>query len=160
MRKKTANPTVVSQNDHDGEYRSFLTDIASLLEMARRTAARSVNTVMTATYWEIGRRIVEFEQGGQRRAGYGQELLGRLAADLVKRYGRGFSRPNLHRFRSFYLAFPPARIRSTLSNKSPLLASAEFRSTMSNDSATQVPVSLTELARASLIFTATWGFFR
>ncbi len=46
-------------------------DIVALLESARRAAARSVNALMTASYWEIGRRIVEFEQGGQGRADYG-----------------------------------------------------------------------------------------
>ncbi len=57
-------------------------DIVALLESARRVAARSINALMTATYWEIGRRIVEFEQGGQDRAAYGQALLKRLSADF------------------------------------------------------------------------------
>jgi hypothetical protein len=48
------------------------------------------NALMTATYWEVGRRIVEFEQGGEKRAGYGEELLARLADDLTARFGRGF----------------------------------------------------------------------
>lgn len=52
---------------------------------------------MTATYWEIGRRIVEFEQGGKERATYGDELLERLAEDLTARFGRGFARPSLSR---------------------------------------------------------------
>jgi hypothetical protein len=60
--------------------------------------SRTLNAFMTATYWEIGRRIVEFEQGGARRAGYGEEVLNRLAADLTTRLGRGFSRFNLGRF--------------------------------------------------------------
>jgi hypothetical protein len=46
---------------------------------------------MTATYWEIGRRILEFEQGGKKRAAYGEELLDKLATDLTARFGRGFS---------------------------------------------------------------------
>ena len=54
----------------------FLVDrIAGLLESARRASARAVNAVMTVTYWEIGRRIVEFEQGGRKMAEYGEELL-------------------------------------------------------------------------------------
>jgi hypothetical protein len=99
-------------------YNVILSDIVDLLDAARRTAARSVNAVMTATYWEIGRRIVEHEQSGSTRALYGEALLDRLAADLTGRYGRGFSRPNRIRCRQFYIAFPPARIRSTLSNES------------------------------------------
>jgi len=62
--------------------------------------------VMTATYWELGRRIVEFEQGGERRAGYGEELIKRLADDLGRRFGRGYSYPNLSKFRQFYLSYP------------------------------------------------------
>ena len=61
---------------------------------------------MTATYWEFGRRIVEFEQGGSKRAAYGEELLRTLSADLSTRFGRGFSVDNLELFRAFYLAYP------------------------------------------------------
>ncbi|ETJ33350.1 hypothetical protein Q604_UNBC12190G0001, partial [human gut metagenome] len=52
---------------------------------------RSVNALMTATYWEIGRRIVEFEQGGEARAAYGAQLIKRLSKDLSLRFKRGFS---------------------------------------------------------------------
>ena len=85
----------------------------------RRASARTVNAFMTATYWEIGRRIVEFEQGGAKRAEYGEELLMRLADDLTKRLGRGFSRQNLQNMRQFYLACPPDQICQTPSGKSP-----------------------------------------
>ncbi|MEX1223413.1 MAG: DUF1016 N-terminal domain-containing protein, partial [Pirellulales bacterium] len=60
---------------------------------------------MTATYWEIGRRIVEFEQGGEARAEYGAELLKRLGADLTTQFGRGFSKSNLFQMRGFYLGW-------------------------------------------------------
>ena len=72
---------------------------------------------MTATYWEIGRRIVEFEQGGKSRAEYGEELLNRLSTDLTARFGRGFSRPNLQRFRLFFEDFPATSICSTVSSE-------------------------------------------
>ena len=72
------------------EYGGLIGGIAELLETARRTAARTVNALMTATYWEIGRRIVEFEQRGEKRAVYGEELLRKLSTDLVSRFGRGF----------------------------------------------------------------------
>jgi hypothetical protein len=88
-----------------------------LLEAARRASVRTVNAFMTATYWEVGWRIVEFEQGGEKRAGYGEELLARLADDLTTRFGRGFSRQNLQRFRLFYLSQPVENICSTLSSK-------------------------------------------
>ena len=99
------------------EYGGLIGGIAELLEVARRTAARTVNALMTATYWEIGRRIVEFEQGGEKRAEYGEGLMARLADDLTARFGRGFSRQNLQRFRLFYLSQPAEKICSTLSSK-------------------------------------------
>ncbi len=100
------------------EYGGLIGGIAELLEAARRNAARAVNALMTATYWEIGRRIVEFEQRGKKRAEYGEELLQRLAQDLTARFGRGFSYPNVNKFRQFYLAFPAPGILSTPSIES------------------------------------------
>jgi predicted nuclease of restriction endonuclease-like (RecB) superfamily len=93
-------------------YETFSRSIAALLEEARRRAARSVNAILTATYWEIGRRIVEFEQGGKRRAEYGEELLVQLARDLTARFGKGFSLRNLRNIRAFYRGWP---IRQTVS---------------------------------------------
>ncbi len=90
--------------------------IAGLLADARRQAARSVNALLTATYWEIGRRIVEFEQGGKSHAEYGDELLRRLAGDLTARFGRGFAKSNLYLMRAFFIAY--ADIFQTLSGKS------------------------------------------
>jgi hypothetical protein len=87
-------------------YDNLLADVAHVIEAARRAAARSVNTVMTITYWLIGRRIIEQEQQGAARAGYGEELLKRLARDLSKRFGRGFSERNLEQMRAFYLGWP------------------------------------------------------
>jgi predicted nuclease of restriction endonuclease-like (RecB) superfamily len=100
-------------------YSGLVGGIGELLETARRASARSVNVIMTATYWEIGRRIVEFEQGGAQRAEYGEELLSRLAADLAKKFGRGFSQRSLQNMRSFYQRFSPEQIWQTLSAKSP-----------------------------------------
>ncbi len=97
-------------------YEGLVADLSRLLEDARRVSARAVNTVMTATYWEFGRRIVEFEQGGEERAGYGEELLRQLARDLSKRLGRGFSVTNLQNFRTFFLNWP---IQQTASGKLP-----------------------------------------
>src|ERR1035437_5749730 len=92
-------------------YGQLLGGLTALLEEARRSTARAVNRVMTATYWEFGRRVVDFEQGGEVRAGYGEQLLARLSRDLTERYGRGFSVFNLQFMRRFYLAFPKEKIR-------------------------------------------------
>lgn len=100
------------------EYGKIHSEIISLLEAARRHAVRSVNALMTATYWEIGRRIVEYEQGGSERAGYGTALIKRLGTDLTKEYGRGFGWRNLTQMRTFYQAWPAELILQTLSAKS------------------------------------------
>ena len=65
------------------DYDQVLRGVVNLLEQARRASARAVNVFITATYWEIGRKIVEFDQGGKDRSIYGEGLLKRLAADLT-----------------------------------------------------------------------------
>ena len=80
--------------------------IVALVQGARYAAARNVNALMTSTYWEIGRRMVEAEQQGKRRAGYGDALIKRLAVDLTAQFGRGFGWRNLFQMRAFYLAWP------------------------------------------------------
>src|SRR5947208_2876293 len=87
------------------DYPDLLARVSAVLEQGRRSAARTVNAVLAATYWQIGRHIVEHEQGGRRKAGYGEEILQRLAADLTARFGRGFSRQSLQRMRAFYLGW-------------------------------------------------------
>ena len=99
-------------------YHDIQMGIVALLEAARASAVRSVNALMTATYWEIGRRIVESEQGGEDRAEYGEPLIPRLAADLTQRFGRGFGVVNLSQMRRFYLAWPAENILQTPSEKS------------------------------------------
>jgi len=67
---------------------------------------------MTITYWHVGRRLVEQEQQGSARAGYGEQLLKRLSLDLSKRFGRGFSERNLEQMRAFYLGWPISQAAS------------------------------------------------
>ncbi len=99
------------------DYRDVLGGLVTLIESARRAAARSVNTVMTATYFLVGRAIVEHEQKGATRASYGQHLLERLGADLASRFGRGFSADNLETMRRFYVTYAGG-ISETPSRKS------------------------------------------
>jgi len=73
-------------------YDDLLVDIADAIEQARSAVARSVNSVMTTTYWFVGLRIVQHEQRGAERAAYGERVLKRLARDLSERFGRGFFR--------------------------------------------------------------------
>jgi predicted nuclease of restriction endonuclease-like (RecB) superfamily len=102
------------------EYDAFLADVVELLESARRAAARTVNVFITATYWEIGRRIVEYEQGGRQRAKYGEALVAQLGTDLTQRFGRGFSKRNLEQMRLFYLTWPIAQTLSAQLQAPPL----------------------------------------
>lgn len=74
-------------------YVGIRSGIVEVLDAASHAAARSVNALMTASYWEIGSRIVEAEQRGKQRAGYGEQLIERLSADLTAQFRRGFSRP-------------------------------------------------------------------
>lgn len=124
------------------QYVAVHSDIVALLEAARRAAVRSVNALMTASYWEIGRRIVEFEQDGQERAVRGQQLLQRLSADLGARFGRGFSVDNLEQMRLFYLAYPPLQISETLSRNGATAPSAGKSETVSRN------ITLEQLAQA------------
>lgn len=90
---------------------NFIDDIRALINEARKQVVHTVNTVMVATYWEIGRRIVEEEQNGKERAEYGKYLIKNLAEALTADFGKGFGETNLKYFRQFYQTFP---IRHTL----------------------------------------------
>ena len=68
----------------------LLVELRTIILESRKQVARSVNAVQVQTYWELGRHIVEFEQGGEVRAAYGTELLSRLALALSEEFGRGF----------------------------------------------------------------------
>jgi predicted nuclease of restriction endonuclease-like (RecB) superfamily len=121
------------------DYDVVLSGVVELLEAARHASARSVNAIMTATYWEIGRRIVELEQAGEERAEYGEALLIRLSGDLTRRFGRGFSRQNLQQMRLFYLAYLPHQICQTVSGKSQGTAILQNLSEKSWTSPAQLP---------------------
>lgn len=118
---------------------------------------------MTASYWEVGRRIVEAEQKGRRRAGYGEQLIERLSFDLTRQFGRGFSRQNLQQMRSFFLAWP---IRQTVSGESPRLLTPEdtSRKQASNTSSianisSSDSVRLWRLEELAPLFTLPWSAY-
>jgi predicted nuclease of restriction endonuclease-like (RecB) superfamily len=77
-----------------------------LLLAARAQVRQTVNTAMVQTYWHIGRRIVEDEQGGQKRAAYGKQVLPELAKRLSEEFGAGFDVSNLRNMRQFFQFFP------------------------------------------------------
>ncbi len=81
-------------------------EIKTILQQARQTAYRAVNFTMVLAYWQIGHRIVEHEQQGKKRAGYGESLLNDLSKKLTTDFGKGFTYRNLAAMRQFYLMFP------------------------------------------------------
>ena len=87
-------------------YQELLQHVGDTLEQGRSRAAAAVNTAVVATYWEIGRQIVEYEQGGSAKAEYGSELLKKLSRDLTDLYGSGFGMSNINKMRKLYLTYP------------------------------------------------------
>lgn len=92
----------------------LLDDVRALLRQARGKVYAAANAAMVDAYWQIGRRIVEEEQGGAARAEYGSRLIRNLARALGEEFGKGVSVANLKNFRQFYLAFPDAGKSYTL----------------------------------------------
>ena len=116
----------------DGQRHPIFVDVARIIDAARHSAARSVNAVMTAAYWLIGRHIVEFEQEGKKRADYGEETVEQLSADLSTRYGRGFSLRNVWQMKAFYLAWPIPQIPPAESEGRGILQTASAESSLTS----------------------------
>ncbi len=144
------------------EYSAVQADIVALLDAARRTSARAVNVLMTAVYWEIGRRIVEFQQSGQERAAYGEALIERLSADLSEQFGKGFSRQNLQQMRAFFQLWPATLIPQTLPASS---GPGGIRQTPSGESGRLAPIrqtvsgELADLASLGRRFPLSWSAY-
>lgn len=133
-------------------YEVILADLSTVIREARTSAVRTVNAVMTAAYWLIGRRIVEYDQAGEERAAYGEGLIVRLADDLGRRFGRGFSRQNLQQMRQFYLAYSSLEIRQTPSGESGQIRREENRRTASGEwPALPTELSLRRIAERFLL---------
>lgn len=88
----------------------IVADIKQIIEQARKQAYSTVNTLMIQSNWLVGRRIVEEEQGGASRAGYGKALLKNLATELMPMYGNSYSARRLQDYRQFYLYFKDIEI--------------------------------------------------
>jgi predicted nuclease of restriction endonuclease-like (RecB) superfamily len=85
---------------------NYITEIKQILAQARQKAYSAVNSTMVQAYWLTGWRIVEEEQNGKQRAGYGEEIIKKLASELTRDLGKGFSERSLREFRQFYQQFP------------------------------------------------------
>jgi DUF1016 N-terminal domain/YhcG PDDEXK nuclease domain len=89
---------------------NFYEDINKILLEARQKVYTSINAEMVMAYWRIGKRIIEEEQSGEKRAEYGAFLVKQLSDRLTKEFGKGFSVANVWNFRQFYLIFPENEI--------------------------------------------------
>ena len=85
---------------------NYINDIKQILSSARQKAYSAINTAMVEAYWQIGKRIVDEEQNGEKRAEYGKKVLENLSIELTSDFGKGFSMRTLREFRQFYLTFP------------------------------------------------------
>ena len=105
--------TPLSQDFEHARSKSFealLTDVRHIIDSGLQQAYQSVNQTILNTYWLVGRRIVEDEQHGNRRAEYGKQQIKNLSAELVPQYGTSYNERNLYQFRNFYLAFSDLEI--------------------------------------------------
>jgi predicted nuclease of restriction endonuclease-like (RecB) superfamily len=96
---------------------SYVQDIREILAKARQNAYTAINFSMIQAYWQIGKRIVEQEQQGEKRAVYGEQVLKELSIALTTEFGKGFSSSNLRNFRQFYLTYPDEQICYTVCSK-------------------------------------------
>lgn len=88
-------------------------DICHIIEHGRQTAYAATDNIAVATYWNVGKRIVEEEQHGAERAQYGTRLIASLSEMLMPVYGSNYSKRNLDYFRRFYLCFKDYEIVNT-----------------------------------------------
>ena len=149
QKPKTGKTIQLKASDYDNVFSS----VAELLDAARRASARVVNTLMTATYWEIGRRIVEHEQAGEKRADYGKELIQKLSHDLTRRFGRGFGVVQLSVMRQFFLTFSKAENFQSLIENSTAKTSGDgqqpiLQSVIENSLVEDLPAPIGQPLRA------------
>ena len=112
MDKDLITTTQESLLSNDSEYMRLVSLISGLWEKAKEKAALAINSELLDANWQTGRYIVEFEQGGNAKARYGEQLITNLAKDLTRLKGRGFSRSNLIYMRKLYLTFPKSETLS------------------------------------------------
>jgi predicted nuclease of restriction endonuclease-like (RecB) superfamily len=126
----------------------FYEDIRTILQEARQKTYHAINSEMVMAYWRIGKRIVEEEQSGEKRAEYGASLVKELSKRLSKEFGKGFTEPNVRNFRQFYLIFPEEQIRYALRSE---LTWTHYRSIMRVDDLDARKYYITESANQN------WG---
>lgn len=138
----------------------LLPQIRSLIQTARHTAARAVNTLQVLTNFEIGRLIVEYQQQGVERAEYGKELIKGLASSLTAEFGRGFSSSNLALICKFYIVFRDRLSSIAQTPSGQLLADGIFQTLSGKFKPTQICQTVSgQSAPASRPFTLSWSHY-
>ena len=123
--KKPKKATVPAVKDStEPQEQALFARVVDIIHASRKHVARSVNTAMVQAYWLIGHDIVEVEQRGKARAGYGDELIAGLAKHLRSEVGKGFGARTLRRIRLFYLTYPEGSVLP------PELGGAEIRTAL------------------------------
>jgi predicted nuclease of restriction endonuclease-like (RecB) superfamily len=104
MKKKAITPrkTAPAKVKADG-LTPLVAEVRNLIQSARRGVSSVIDTFQVHTNFEIGRRIFEHEQKGEKRAEYGAQLLSELSGRLAEEFGRGFSVTNLKLMRQFFI---------------------------------------------------------
>ena len=92
----------------------FVSDLKSIAGETRRQAYRAADRILVVRNWLIGWRIVEQEQKGKKRAGYGKRVLELASQSLTEEYGKGFGLTSVKNMRSFYIKFRNLQIRQAL----------------------------------------------
>ena len=129
--------------------------VIALVEEARRRVATTANVALVYTYYEVGRIIVEDEQGGKRRAAYGKTQLADLSRRLTERLGKGWSATNLRQMRAFFLAYSAGKDDVRIQQKLSAKSSPAIQQTGTAESA-----SLTEVeTKSPRIFTLSWSHY-
>jgi predicted nuclease of restriction endonuclease-like (RecB) superfamily len=148
-RRMVKKPVFPEKSTPDEAFIPLVSGIRELVQGARKAAAQNVNILQVVTNFEIGQRIVEYEQKGHKRAGYGERIFEELSLRLRDDLGKGFSTRNLRYMRDFYLEYrePSPQILQTVSAKSPGSLPAE------------VPIMQTVAAQFSSRFTLSWSHY-
>lgn len=91
----------------NNKFNNLFNNIKDLVINSRNKVYQTVNTEMLSLYWNIGKAIIEIQQGAEK-ASYGDFILDKLSQKLTNEFGKGFSKRNLERMRKFYICFPIA----------------------------------------------------
>jgi predicted nuclease of restriction endonuclease-like (RecB) superfamily len=155
-RSALPSPSTVPSSKGRSAPSTLFSEVRDLILSARHAAARVVNTLQVTTNFEIGRRIVEYEQKGAKRAEYGTELLKELSSRLTGEFGKGFSEDNLALMRKFYLLFVGrTKISETASRK--LLSVDTQHQTPAKSGLSKISETLS--GKSGFPFTLSWSHY-